>query len=1457
VTGEIARRLHSSWETSSSAVPASLHRWPAQPRGFALVALIGATALAAISPASAQTAGLVAAYAFDEGSGTTAVDSSGNNNTGTIDGARWTTAGLFGNALVFNGSARVTVANAASLQPTTGMTLEAWVNPSAVTNVWRDVIYKGNDNYFLEATSTNGSVPGAGGTFGEVYGAAPLQANTWTHLAVTYDKVTLRLYVNGVEVSSVARTESLATSTYPLEIGGDSIYGQYFEGMIDEVRVYSVALSQAQIQADMNTPVGSAPADTQAPTAPASLTATPVGSGQMNLNWSASTDDVAVTGYLVERCQGAGCTVFSQIASSAGTSYSNTDLTGETSYSYRVRATDAVGNLSVFSPVASATTGAAPDTTAPSAPTNLTATVVSGSSINLSWTASTDNVGVTGYRVERCQDAGCTSFVQIAAPSGTPHSDTGLLAGTTYRYQVRATDAAGNLSPYSVVADATILAPDTEPPTAPATVTATVVSGTQIDLTWSAAQDNVAVTGYRVERCQGAACTDFVKIATPTGTLFSDTVLTPNTNYSYVVRATDAAWNLGPYSNAASATTLATVPELMAAYSFEEGTGSTVGDSSGRGNTGSIQNATWTTAGRYGKALVFDGSSRVDIPDSASLRLTTAMTLEAWVNPTIVTRAWRDVIYKGNDNYFLEATSMSDNSAPAAGGTFGEVYGTTPLAADTWTHLAVTYDTVTLRLYVNGVQVSSAARSESLATSANPVQIGGDSIYGQYFEGTIDEVRIYNVARTPTQIQADMNTPIGSARLPGVNLSRASIDFGPQDVGTTSDPQVLTLTNGGDAQLSISEITIVGPQGSDFTIQSNTCGSSLAPLGSCAVSLAFGPSAGGARSATLTISDNAPGSPHTVALAGTATGALTVSPSVSVVTPMRTQQFVAIDSSVVWSVDGVVGGTATAGTITSMGLYAPPDGIGTHTVTATTQDHSRSATATVYVSGYPGKFTHHSDNARTGQNLNETVLTSTNVTAATFGKLFSYPLDGAAYASPLYVADVDIPGRGYHNVVYVATQHNSVYAFDADGASGAPLWQASFINPGAGVTAVPASETGECCDITPEIGISGTPVIDPSTGTLYVVAKTKEVVGPTTRYVQRLHALDITTGAEKFGGPVEIQASAPGSGTGSQGGQISFNPLRENQRPALLLSNGVVYIAFGSHGDNQPYHGWVLGYSATTLQPVMAFLTTPNGTGGGIWLSNAGPATDSAGNIYFATANGTFNASTGDYADSIVKISPDGTVLDYFTPYNEATFDAGNLDLGAGGVLLLPDQNCAHPHLLVMAGKPGTIYLVDRDNMGQHNPNNDSQIVQSLVNIFPYGTPEPGNYSAPVYFNGTVYFSPVADAIKAFRLSNGLLSTSPTSQSPQIYAYPGGTLTVSANGSTDGILWAVRRNGATAPGTLHAYDPANLGIERYNSDQAGSRDTLDVAVKFSVPLVANGKVFVSSMSRLTVYGLLP
>jgi hypothetical protein len=871
-------------------------------------------------------------------------------------------------------------------------------------------------------------------------------------------------------------------------------------------------------------------------------------------------------------------------------------------------------------------------------------------------------------------------------------------------------------------------------------------------------------------------------------------------------------------------------------------------------------NSTWTGAGKYGSALLFNGTNAlVTIPDAASLRLTTAMTLEAWVNPSTTSSGWRDVIYKGNDNYLLEGTSQSAG-APAGGGVIGGssttfVYGAAALSINTWTHLALTYDGANVRLYINGVQVSAQAITGNLATSANPLQIGGDSLFGQYFSGIIDEVRVYNVALTPGQIHSDMGTPIGTAMLPAVIVSPSSILFTNQTLGTSSASQPVTVMNTGTIALAITGLSITGFNPADFS-QTNNCPSSLLPNASCIVNVRFSPTAVGTRAATLAIANNAPGNPHTVALNGTGIAGFSIFPRVTVLTFTQTQQFTAAGSPLTWLVDGVVGGAPASGTVSNAGLYTPPNSLGTHTVTVT--DGVQSASATVYISNHPGVFTYHNDNSRTGQNAGEMVLSPANVNATQFGKLFSYSLDGQPNASPLYVANVNIPGQGFHNVVYVATEHDTVYALDADGLSGNPLWTKSFLS--SGVTTVPANDTGECCDIAPEIGITSTPVIDQATNTLYAVAKTKEGGN----YVQRLHALDITTGAEKFGGPVVIQASVPGSGTGAQGGQVPFNALRENQRPALLLSNGVVYMAWAAHGDQQPWHGWVMGYNATTLQQTMAFNVSPNGYGGGIWQSGGGLGTDSTGNIYFTTANGDFNASTGgtDYGDSVLKLSPTGGVVDYFTPHDQANMEALNIDLASAGPVLLLDQPGPNPHLLITGGKGGSVYVINRDNMGHFNSANDNNIIQTLVNIFPNGVPEPGNYSAPVYFNGTVYFSPVNDTLQAFRLSNGTLSLAPTSRTSLVYAYPGGAFSVSANGTANGILWAVQRAGGsvtsnTDPGTLHAYDASNLATELYNSDQAGSRDTLDIAMKFNVPLVVNGKVFVATNSKLMVYGLLP
>ena len=1048
---------------------------------------------------------------------------------------------------------------------------------------------------------------------------------------------------------------------------------------------------------------------------------------------------------------------------------------------------------------------------------------------------------------------------------------------------MRATDAASNLSPYSNTGTTATQA-DTQPPTMPGTLTASAAGTTQINLSWGAATDNVGVTGYLVERCQGAGCTTFAQIATPTGTTYNDTGLTSGTTYNYRVRATDAAGNLSPYSNTAPATTPVTVSGLVAAYAFDEGTGTTVADSSGNNYTGTITAATWTTSAKFGKALSFNGSSSwVAIPATTSLNLTTGMTLEAWVNPTTVNGNWRDVIYKGNDNYYLSATSATTGT-PAGGGTFGgsgtTAFGTAVLATNTWAHLAVTYDGANLRLYVNGTQISSVARTGNILISNNALQIGGDPFYGQYFAGIIDEVRVYNTALSAAQIQTDMNTPIGNVGpLPQVTLSTTNIGFGSQATGTPSSPQPVTLTNTGTAQLNITGMSFTGLNSGDFA-QTNDCGTSVAPNATCTINVTFAPATTGSRSASLSIVDNAPSTPQTVALSGTGTG-FSISPQVTTLTFTRTQQFTANSgSSLIWQVDGITGGSSAVGTISTTGLYAPPTTAGTHTVTVSLSDLSQSSNATVYISNYPGTFTRDVDNSRTGLNPSETVLTPANVNVSQFGKLLSYPIDGIADASPLYVANLNIPGKGFHNVVYVATEHDSVYAFDADALQATPLWEVSFINPANGITTVPTADTSaECCAavVAPEIGITGSPVIDPATNTLYVVAKTKEVSGGTKNYFHRLHALDITTGAEKFGGPVVIQASVPGTGSGASGGRLPLISQHANQRAALLLSNGVVYVAFAGHADQNPYHGWVVGYNAGTLQQTMVFCTSPNsdpgqpafttGNGAGIWQSGDGLATDSTGNIFFVTGNGTFDVNTGglDYGDSFLKISPAGAVVDYFTPHDQQNMSASDLDLGSGGTILLPDQPGTHPHEAITAGKNGTIYLVDRDNMGHYNASNDNQIIQSVVNIFPHGTNGTGNFKAPLHWNGNLYFTADADYLKVFSLTNGRMSTTPTSHSPNIFNYPGSTLGMSSNGATSGILWAIERvdldadgGGTVGPGSLHAYDATNLANELYNSNQAsGSRDLLDQTCKWSAPLVANGKVYVASETQLTIFGLLP
>jgi hypothetical protein len=517
----------------------------------------------------------------------------------------------------------------------------------------------------------------------------------------------------------------------------------------------------------------------------------------------------------------------------------------------------------------------------------------------------------------------------------------------------------------------------------------------------------------------------------------------------------------------------------------------------------------------------------------------------------------------------------------------------------------------------------------------------------------------------------------------------------------------------------------------------------------------------------------------------------------------------------------------------------------------------------VFTLGLPGwaqvnVTTYHNDNSRTGQNTKETILTLKNVNKTDFGKLFSQAIDSYAYAQPLYVSDVTINGA-VHNVVYVATMNDSVYAFDAEnntGSDASPLWMVNFTDPAKGITTVPTADV-HCPDSFVPIGIFSTPVIDTTSDTIFVVARTLE----NGVYYHRLHALDIKSGEEKFGGPVAIEATVAGTGKGSSNGKIAFSSLLQNQRAALLEQNGLIYISFASLCDYGNYHGWLFAYSSSTLAQKAVWLTTPNAKEGGIWASGSGPAGDSSYNTFVPLGNGTFDVNTGgsDYGQSVVKLGPlaDGAlpILDYFTPYNYNTYNTTDLDIGSTGLVLLPPQKGPVANLLVQGDKSGNLFLINRDNMGHFNSSNNNQIVQYIT------AADPGMWSSPSWWNNYVYVGASDDYIKAFSFntSTGLLSTTPVFESGGKYSYPGTTVSISSNGTSNGIVWALnvgQYKSATGEAELNAYKATNLATELYSSKDNATRDNPGAPVKFTVPTVVNGKVYITTQKDLVVYGLL-
>jgi len=1062
----------------------------------------------------------------------------------------------------------------------------------------------------------------------------------------------------------------------------------------------------------------------------------------------------------------------------------------------------------------------------------------------LTWTASTDSNGtIAQYLIERCQGMGCNNFVQIGTSTTTTYYDDGLAPSTNYSYRLRAEDTMGNLGPYSSVVAITL--PPTIP-SLPGDLTTNSPSQSEIDLAWvPSTETNGTIAQYLVERCPGANCTNFAQIGTTANSSYQDLGLTAGSTYTYRVRAQDSAGNRGPYSNVASGTTLlpANVAYVQGNYATPQTPQTTV----------SVTYSAAQSSGDLNVVVVGWNDSTANVASVVDSK-GNAYTLA--VGPTIVSGTLSQAIYYSPD---IATATAGTNTVTV---TFSS---------------AAAYPDVRILEYAGAAQTNpvdvtaassgnSNSSSSGSATTTNPADLlfGANMVVttttgpGTGFTSrllTVPDSDIAEDEMVGTTGSYSATAPLSSsgAWIMQMVAFKASANNGPVLQSISVTPTNPSIMIAGQQQFTATGNYSDGShQNLTDTASWTSSLPSVATINS--TGLATGVTAG---STTIQASMNGVNGSTTLVVTST----FLVTPRAAVITFTQTQQFNATSGfgSVTWSVDGIAGGNPTVGTISTSGLYAPPPTVGSHTITATTSQQQ--ANASVYVSNYAGTFTYHNDNLRTGQNNDETVLTTANVNQHQFGKLFSFPLDGIAFASPLYVQGVSIPGQGVHNVVYVATENDSIYAFDADGLSNSALWHVSFL--GTGVTTIPCGDTGECGDIPVQIGITGTPVIDPTTNTMYVVVNTKE---NGTNYYQRLHAIDITTGAEKFGGPVVISGSVPGTGDGSSGGVVPFIALNECQRPGLLLNNGVVYIGWGSHGDNHPWHGWIIGYNAATLQQVMIYNVTPNGYGGGVWQGGDGLATDATGDIYFTTSNGPFDVNTGgnDYGDTVEKISPSGTVVDYFTPYDQQNDDVNNLDLGAGGPVLLVDQPTSpYPHELISAGKSGTIYVVNRDNMGHYNPNNDNQIIQSLPGVLPHGDQEVGNFSTPVYFNGHVYFAAVNDYLKAFQLTNGLLSTSPSSQSAVIYPVRGGSFAISSNGTSNGILWAIQNNGQSpdndtgAPGVLYAYDATNLANELYDSSQAGSRDTLDYAAKFAIPVVANGKVFVAGQSQLTAFGLLP
>jgi hypothetical protein len=722
-------------------------------------------------------------------------------------------------------------------------------------------------------------------------------------------------------------------------------------------------------------------------------------------------------------------------------------------------------------------------------------------------------------------------------------------------------------------------------------------------------------------------------------------------------------------------------------------------------------------------------------------------------------------------------------------------------------------------------------------------------------------------------------------------LADFSLSVNPTSLTLTANGTAATVSVLATAQNGFSSSVQVGITGLPTGVTAQPSSLTLTP-GTAATLTLTAPTGTAAGSATATLTGTSGALTHTASLPITVTApppaqadfSLAVSPQSLSLTIGGAGQPVQVTAT---ALNGFTGTTSVALSGLPAGVTASPASVsltpGTpQSVTLTAGNSAQAGSANVVFTGTSGSLTHtatlaltvaassgvnvttyHNDTARDGWNASETVLTPQNVNFNSFGKLLELPVDGRVDGQPLYVSSLSVAGQT-HNVLIAVTEHGSAYAFDAD--LGTQLWKVSAL--GANET---TSDDHGCGQITPEIGITDTPVIDRThgpNGTVFLVAMSKDA---SSNYHQRLHALDLTTGAELQGSPTEIAASFPGTGYGSSNGMQVFDPGQYAERVGLLLMNGQIYLAWTSHCDEDPYTGWLMAYSESTLQQTSVLNLTPNGPStphfgdgeGSVWMSGAGLAGDTQGNIFFLDANGTFDSTLtangfpaqGDFGNAFMKVSTTGNALaaaDYFAAYNLQSESDADQDLGSGGAMLLPDQTDVHGntrHLAVGAGKDTNIYVVDRDNMGKFNASSNNAVYQELPNALSGGA-----FSMAALFNNTVYYAGVGDHLKAFPITNALLATTPASESVASFAYPGATPSVSSNGAQNGIVWAVENQGGAA--VLHAYDTTNIPTELYDSNQAPNNRDHFSDNKFVAPMIANGKVYVGTTNSVAVFGLL-